>query len=137
MGKSSKSFGSKLHGRSKITNGTRLLPSIDGRSVWARRLRDLIALHENDYGGSNAISEAERSLIRRASALTVELELLETKFAANGGAQIEELDRYQRAANSLRRLLETLGLQRRAKDVTPSLDQYLRQRNAEPVEAAE
>jgi hypothetical protein len=28
------------------------------------------------------------------------------------------LDRYQRASNTLRRLLESLGLQRRAKDIT-------------------
>src|SRR5258705_10441254 len=70
---STKVFGGKLNGRSRITNGSSLLPSIDGRSIWARRLRDLISLHENDYGGADAISEAERSLIRRAAALTVEL----------------------------------------------------------------
>jgi hypothetical protein len=115
---SAKVFGAKLNGRSRITNGSSLLPSVDGRSIWARRLRDLIVLHENDYGGADAISEAERSLVRRAAALTVELELMEVKFAANGGAKAWELDSYQRAANSLRRLLESLGLQRRARDVT-------------------
>jgi hypothetical protein len=131
---STKVFGAKLHGRSRITNGSDLLPSVDGRSVWARRLRDLISLHVNDYGGSSAISEAERSLVRRAAALTVELELLEVKFASNGGAQMEELDKYQRAANSLRRLLESLGLQRRSRDVTPNLHDYL-DRKANEVSA--
>jgi hypothetical protein len=31
----------------------------------------------------------------------------------------------QRTANSMRRLLEALGIQRRPRDVTPTLDQYL------------
>src|SRR5215471_18388886 len=32
---STKQYGSKLTGRSKITNGTHLLPRVDGRSIWA------------------------------------------------------------------------------------------------------
>jgi hypothetical protein len=35
------------------------------------------------------------------------------------------IDRYQRCSNTLRRLLEALGLQRRAKDVTPTLSRQL------------
>src|SRR5262245_47033247 len=46
-------------------NGSTLLPSVDGRSCWARQLRDLIELHLSDLGGSHNTSEAERSLVRR------------------------------------------------------------------------
>src|SRR5262245_28431687 len=120
---STKQYGSKLTGRSKITNGTHLLPRVDGRSIWARRLRDLIALHVADYGGEGNISEAQRSLIRRAACLTTELELLEVQFATNGGAKTWQLDKYGRAANTLRRLLQSLGLERRAREVNASYDQ--------------
>jgi len=116
---STKLFGPRLNGRSRITNsnGT-LLPNVDGRSVWARRLRDLIQLHVNDYGGEGNISEAMRSLIRRAATLTTELELMEVQFATNGGAKSWQLEKYGRAANTLRRILVSCGLERKARDVT-------------------
>src|SRR5664280_906739 len=116
----------KQHARSRVSNGTTLLPGVDGRSTWVRRLRDLIALHLADLGGDDQVSEAERSIVRRAATLTVELERMEAVFAVAGEAQPEQLDLYQRTANSLRRLLETNGLKRRARDVT-SLGSILRE----------
>jgi hypothetical protein len=75
-------------------------------------------------------SAAERSLIRRASVLTIELEHLEKKFAladeAGAGADPNDLDLYQRAAGNLRRLLEGIGLKRRPREVT-TLAEYLEQ----------
>jgi hypothetical protein len=110
--------------RSRISNGC-TLPGVDGRSTWVRRLRDLMGLHLSDLGGEDAVSEAERSIVRRAATLTVELERLELKFAKDGEASASDIDLYQRTSNSLRRLLEAVGLQRRARDVTPSLSKYL------------
>jgi hypothetical protein len=112
--------------RSKISNGY-LLPGVDGRSTWMRRLRDLISLHLADMGGEAAVSEAQKSIIRRACTLTVELERLELVFALAGEAKPEQIDLYQRTANSLRRMLEAVGLQRRSRDVTPNLQEYLEQ----------
>jgi hypothetical protein len=123
---STKQYGRQLCGRSRITNGSELLPAIDGRSIWARRLRDLISLHTADLGGPDNLSQAELSLIRRASTLTVELEHLEQRFILSDGASADDLQLYQRTANSLRRLLESIGLRRRPKDVT-SLGQILRE----------
>jgi hypothetical protein len=118
--------GRKPTSRSRVTNGTELLPDVDGRSKWVRRLRDLIGLHLSDVGGEGAaISEAQKSLIRRAATLEVELERLEAEFARRGGAEIASLDLYQRTTGNLRRLLESLGLERRQRDVTPTLEQYL------------
>jgi hypothetical protein len=85
---------------------------VDGRSTWVRRLRDLMGLHLSDLGGDDAVSEAERSIVRRVATLTVELERMEAVFAVAGEAQPNQLDLYQRTANSLRRLLEAIGLQR-------------------------
>ncbi len=107
----------KPEARSAVSNGSRLLPGVDGRSTWVRRCRDLIELHTSDLGGTEAISEAERSIIRRASVITTELEQLERRFALAGQAAAQDLDLYQRTAGNLRRLLEAVGLQRRARPV--------------------
>lgn len=109
----------KSRTRSRMTNGSAVLPGIDGRSAWVRRLRDLIELHTSDLGGPAAVSMAEQSVVRRASTLVVELEMLEARFAEAGGATADELDLYARVSGNLRRLYEATGLQRRARDVTP------------------
>jgi hypothetical protein len=123
----------KLHARSRISNGSALLPGVDGRSTWVRRLRDLVKLHLSDLGGDDAVSEAERSIVRRAATLTVELERLELAFALAGEAAPEQIDLYQRTANSLRRLLESVGLERRAKTV-PTLAEHLANLEREQAE---
>jgi hypothetical protein len=102
-----------------------LLPGIDGRSAWVRRCRDLIAAHLSDLGGEANTSAAERNIVRRAAVLTTELERMERQFALDEQASAPELDAYQRCANSLRRLLEAVGLQRRARDVGPTLADIL------------
>jgi hypothetical protein len=43
----------KSHGRSRVSNGNSLLGrQVDGRSIWVRRCRDLIAEHIADLGGA-------------------------------------------------------------------------------------
>jgi len=111
--------------RSRVSNGSALLLGVDGRSTWVRRFRDLIALHVADLGGEDRVTEGERSIIRRASALEVELERLEAKFATSGEADPADLDLYQRTSNTMRRHLEAVGLERRQSDVTPPLHDYL------------
>src|SRR2546430_14037274 len=114
----------KSHARTGVTNGRALLgPGVDGRTLWARRFRDVLALHLSDLGGEANTSESEKSIARRAACLVVELEQMEIRFATGDTPEGEDdtgnlIDRYQRCANTLRRLLESLGLQRRAKDVT-------------------
>ena len=115
----------KRKGRSKVTNGSAFLPGIDNRGPWIRRCKDVVAAHMSDLGGPGNVSAAEQSIVRRCAVLTVELEQLESTFALYGEATTDDLDLYQRTANSLRRLLEAVGLRRRSRDVTPSLAQYL------------
>jgi len=117
----------KPEARSAITNDSCLLPGIDGRSQWVRRFRDLLALHLSDLGGADIASEAEKAIARRAAVLIVELEQLEQKFATQGASEGGQLDQYQRVSNTLRRLLESLGLERRQRDVTPTptVDRYV------------
>ena len=111
--------------RSRISNGSALLPGVDGRSPWVRRCKDVIAAHLSDLGGADNTSAAERSIIRRAAVLTTELEVLEVRFAKAGEASAADLEVYQRCSNSLRRLLEAIGLQRRPREVGPTLSDLL------------
>ena len=112
-------------GRSRVTNGTAFLLGVDGRSPWVRRCKDVIAAHLTDLGGVDNTSTGERSLIRRAAVITTELEQLEARFAQAGIADPGDLSLYFSGANNLRRLLETVGLRRRSRDITPSLAEYL------------
>lgn len=123
--------------RSAITNGSQLLADLDHRGAWARRLRDLIGLHLSDLGGEDAVSESEKVLVRRSAMLTLQLELMEQRFSENdeGQAGTKELETYQRATNTLRRTLEALGLQRRPRDVTPSVSRYVAERYGNTPEA--
>ena len=108
-------------GRSKITNaaqrGRVLIAGVDGRSPWVRRCRDLISEFVNVHlAGADNCSPAERAIVRRVSVLIVELERLEAKFATNNEASSEQLLLYGRTANTLRRLLQSLGLNQRQRD---------------------
>jgi hypothetical protein len=128
----------KSMARSRVTNGKSILPRIvDGRTLWARRARDLLAVHTADLGGDSNISEAERAILRRAVCLIIELEQLEVKFSTEGSKGYQ-LDRYQRVSNTLRRLLESLGLQRRARDITtpPTVEEYVRHLNEQEEDDA-
>jgi hypothetical protein len=107
--------------RSRITNGSQLLPNVDHRTVWVRRFKDTLALRLGDLGGDDAVSANERSIARRASLLEVELERREMLFAQAGEVSNADLETYGRTANTLRRLLQAIGMSRRMKDVTPSL----------------
>jgi hypothetical protein len=105
--------------QSSITNGKTLLPGVHKQSPWARRFYDINFIYASDQGGVEHLSEARRSIIRRIACLQVELERYEVKFARAGGAESSDLELYQRTSNSLRRMLESIGLDRIARDVTP------------------
>jgi hypothetical protein len=107
---------------SAVTSGRRLF-ALDGDplSPWARRYRDLVAAHVSDLGGADMLSEAQASLIKRASAIEVELERLE---AALSRGEAIDLDAFTRATSHLRRVLESLGIERKPRPV-PDLQAYL------------
>jgi hypothetical protein len=96
-----------------------------GRSPWARRRRDLEALYADDLNGVSGLTGFQIGLIQTAATLRVELEQLEGKLS-DGHAV--DLDKYGRLCGHYRRICETLGLERRAKDVSVSLPAYLSSR---------
>jgi hypothetical protein len=108
--------------RSAVTNGRRAFVDGSGTAAWTRRWQDLVRAHEQDLSGGADLSEAQTSLIRRVATIEIELEQLEGKLSKG---EAVDLDGYTRAASHLRRILETLGLERRTRDVTPSVAEYV------------
>ena len=102
--------------RSAVTSGRRAFIEGDPNSAWARRFHDLVLGHVSDLGGRATMSEAQFALCKRAAGLEAELEQMEGRLSLG---QEVDLDCYGRAASHLRRMLESLGLERKARDVTP------------------
>ena len=110
----------KSQGKSRVTNGSKLLPLADGRSVTARRFRDLYEDIAADLGGLDCLSEGQKQLIRRAAMLSAECEKLEAQ-SARGEAEFN-VDLYGQMCDRLGRLFGRLGLERKAREITPDSD---------------
>jgi len=93
----------------------------DRRGVWSKRFRLLLDQHLAEFADP---TPAQASLCRRCTVLEIGLEDLERRMAA-GDDNPALLDQYARAAGTLKRLLEALGIEHRTRDITPSLEQYL------------
>jgi hypothetical protein len=106
--------------RSRVGNGTDILPDIDGRSPLARRIRELLDEFKADMGGEP--SAPKLVIAKRAAVLSAWCELTEAEMA-KAEKTLEGIDiaSYTTAINTLRRLLVDIGLERKMKDVTPSL----------------
>ena len=57
------------------------------RTKWGRCFADLVSMHVSDLGGPETLSEAQRSLIRRAA--TIEVELEQAEGMLSGGRRID------------------------------------------------
>ncbi len=110
--------------RSAVTNGHRLFVQGDGNSPWTRRYKDLIHEHADDLGGADHLSQAQLSLIRRAATISVQLEAMEGLLSQGADA---DMDLFGRLSGHLRRIFESLGIDRRKKDITPDLGDYIEQ----------
>ena len=108
--------------RSRVSNGNTFLHGIDGRSGLARRFRDVTAAILTDQGGAGTMAEARLQLIRRFAAAACLAEQMEARLA-NG----EEIDIAEHAqlASTLVRIAQRIGIDRRAKNITPPLRDYI------------
>ncbi len=112
----------KAVARSRVTNGVDVLPNVDGRSLIARRYRDVAAQIVADMGGIERCSEARLQLIRRFAAAAVLAEQLEARLARGENIDVSE---FSVLASTAVRIPQRLGLERRAKNVVPSLRDYV------------
>jgi len=108
--------------RSRISNGSAILDGIDGRSREARRFRDVLGEIVSDLGGADHLSEGQRQLARRCAMLAVECEKIEAHGVA--GTAID-LEAYGQLTDRIGRAFQRLGLKRVARNVTPSVAEYI------------
>lgn len=106
--------------RTRRGTGAVTLAGVDGRSMMARRFREITSGIEDDLGGD--LTEAQKHLTARAACLACWCEEREADLA--NGQEFDVLQ-YSTVSNALRRLLSDLGLERRARDVTPDLQTYI------------
>jgi len=115
--------------RTKQPYPSQFLPGVSNASHWVRRCKVLLHAYLDDLGGIDATSEAERTVIRRAAVLVIECERLERRFALvppEKNVSFRELQMYSTLSNSLRRLLDMTGLERRGpKTLIPTIDAYV------------
>ena len=76
-----------------------------------------------DLGGDELLTAGERQLVQRAAMCGAIVADFEARWVAGQSVQLHE---YLAAVNVQRRVLVTLGLRRRPRDVTPRLQEYLR-----------
>src|SRR5258706_7357294 len=98
---------------------------IDARTTWARRSRELYIAIMSDLGGQDRLSELEIQLVRPAVGLAIQCEQNEVSLAE--GKQVDVVEAAT-LINTFNRTASLLGLKRRAKDVTPVLENYLAER---------
>jgi hypothetical protein len=97
------------------------LEDLDGRTTAARRTRDLVAGLESDLGGADRLTTGMRELVKRIAIAGAVAEDIEVRWLDGGRIDVSE---YSTLINTQRRLLATIGLERRPHDVTPTLEAY-------------
>lgn len=113
--------------RSRVSNGRDILPNVDGRSLVARRYRDISGQILAEQGGADVCSEARQQLIRRFAAAACLAEQLESRLA--NGEQIN-IAEHASLSSTLVRLASRIGIERIPRDLTPTLAEYLAQKTA-------
>ena len=114
----------KAQARSRLSNGRDLLPNVDGRSLIARRYRDIMNALASDQGGADRLSETRLQLIRRFAAAACLAEQLEAKLARGEQIDIQE---HSLIVSTMVRVAQRIGVDRVPRDVAPSLAEYLKQ----------
>lgn len=96
--------------------------ALDKRTMPYREFTVLVTDYENDMGGSENLSIAQREYAKMAAALTLMRNAYEARMLSG---ETIELSEYTVLTNTLRRILMDLGLERKTRDVTPSLDKII------------
>jgi hypothetical protein len=110
--------------RSKITNDPLAVRGVDGRSMAARRYRDVAIAIADDLGGQDLLSEPSKILVRQAAGMTVAVEDLSAKVVAGEDVDLEQLTRL---SNVLGRTLQRRGLKKPAAPRGPTLGELMAQ----------
>jgi hypothetical protein len=99
----------------------RTLDDLDGRTHAARQARELVRRLTSDLGDDLTAAQAE--LVKRCGVLGAFLADCEARWLA--GDPDVDLSAWMMATERQGRLLRALGLERRPRNVTPSLAEYI------------
>jgi hypothetical protein len=92
--------------RSAVSNGSKLLDGVDGRSVTARRYRDLVADLVQQHGGKQALSPPDLALIRHLATITLRQEQFQAAVVLGKIIDDDKLIRLGSEARRIRASLE-------------------------------
>jgi hypothetical protein len=84
--------------------------AVDGRTLVARRRRELIEVYAAALGGADALSEGQLIDIRKAAELTALAEQARARAMRDGTADIGELSAMIRLESTAARAVRTLGI---------------------------
>jgi hypothetical protein len=104
------------------------LADLDSRT---RACKQALALRDGflaDLGGADYATVAQRELSQRGAILGAMLEDQEARWLRGDGVELPE---YCTLVNAQRRVLADIGLERRQRDVTPSITEYIAQKSKE------
>src|SRR5262249_12460601 len=110
--------------RSAVTNGRRLHVVPPGDTAWSRRFADVLGQIISDLAGPDGLSEGQRQLARRVATLSIICERMEGEAAAGNAI---DLDAYGQLTDRIGRAFQRLGLERRARDTSITLDDIHRE----------
>ena len=103
------------------------LDDLDGRTKAKRAAQRMFNELLSDLGGEEHVSAGQRAIAESAAVLKAMADDQGARFL--GGEPID-VTGFATIANSLRRLLCDLGLERKQRDVTPTLTAYLKHKGS-------
>lgn len=95
---------------------------LDGRTNAAKVFDRLVTEIEADLAGRDQLSAIERALVEAFAGAAITLHHLNTKLAL--GQEID-VSQHAQCVGAMVRVASRLGLQRRAKDIGPTLSEYI------------
>jgi hypothetical protein len=101
--------------RAKL-RGLKTLDCLDGRTLASKHAYAVMGRLQSDLGGVENVTEGQGRLAQRAAVLDAIIESDETNWLSG---QTIDISLYIAAVNAQRRVLITLGLGRRSRDITP------------------
>jgi hypothetical protein len=104
---------------------------LDGRTNAAKIFDRMVGDIHADLGGKDQLSAIEMALVEAFAGAAVTLDNLNTRLLLG---QTIDLSEHALCVSAMVRVASRLGLQRRAKNITPTLHQYLEAAEREPAQ---
>ena len=120
------SAGRRKHHKNAARPVLLMRSELDRRTVSARYFEKLVTAIENDLAGPDELSSIEKVLVEAYAGAAVTLQHLNSLLALGEPINIAD---HSSCVGALVRVASRLGIDRRPKDVTPSLATYLASTN--------